>query len=87
MRPNRCVYIKDANKVEMQELESNRIETYYDLEKLREFILNLTPADARESGIKHRSTLKKIKDGVKEGEFKLDTKEIRKIISYHSKSS
>ena len=71
---------KEANKVEMQELESNSIETYRDIEKLREFILNLTPAEAREIGIKYRSTLKKLKDKVKEGDFKLNTKEMRKII-------
>jgi len=47
---------------------------------LRESLLNLTPAKAREIGIKHRSTLKKIKDRVREGEFKLDTKEMRKVL-------
>ena len=71
---------KEANQVEMQELESNSIETYRDIEKLREFILNLTPAEAREIGIKYRSTLKKLKDRVKEGDFKPNTKEMRKII-------
>jgi hypothetical protein len=70
IKPTGCVYIgKEANKVEMQELESNTVETYHDIEKLRRFILNLTPAEAREIGIKYRSTLKK-----------LNTKEMRKII-------
>lgn|GEM_PF-2936040 len=33
LKPKGCVYIgKEANKVEMQELESNRIETYHDRE-------------------------------------------------------
>ena len=81
LKPKECVYIgKEANKVEMQELESNRIETYRDIKKLREFILNSTPAEAREIGIKYRSTLKKLKDKVKEGDFKLNTKEMRKIL-------
>ena len=81
LKPKGCVYIgKEANKVEMQELKSNRIETYRNIEKLREFILNLTPAEAREIGIKYRSTFKKLKDKVKEGDFKLNTKEMRKII-------
>lgn len=32
LEPTGCVYIgKEANKVEMQELESNRIETYHDI--------------------------------------------------------
>ncbi|WP_406661888.1 hypothetical protein V7O66_05085 [Methanolobus sp. ZRKC3] len=52
----------------MQELESNHIETYHDIEKIREFILNLTPAEAREIGIKHGSALaylnKKAKDHI-----------------------
>jgi len=66
----------------MQELEGNRVETYYYIKKLREYILNLTPAEVREIGIKHRSTLKKLKDRLKEGDFNLDTKEMRKIIQY-----
>ncbi|NPE30690.1 hypothetical protein HNV12_22590 [Methanococcoides sp. SA1] len=83
LKPKGCVYIgKEANKVEMQELENNRVETYHDIEKLREFILNLTPAEARKIGIKYRSTLKKLKDRVREGEYKLDTKEMRKILQY-----
>jgi hypothetical protein len=64
----------------MQELEGNRVETYYDIAKLREYILNLTPAEARDIGIKHRSTLKQMKDRVREGEFNLKTKEMRKIL-------
>lgn len=68
LKPTGCVYVgKEANKVEMQELESNRIETYHDIEKLREFVLNLTPAEARWFGIKYGSALKKMKDGVWRG--------------------
>jgi hypothetical protein len=81
LKPKGCVYIgKEANKVEMQELEGNRVETYYDIEKLREYVLNLTPAEARAIGIKYRSTLNKLKDRVKEGELNLNTKEIRKVL-------
>jgi hypothetical protein len=77
------VYIgKEANKVEMQELERNIVEMYHDIEKIREFVLGLTPAEARKIGIKYRSTLKKLKDRVREGEFNMDTKEMRKIIQY-----
>lgn len=47
-----------------------------------DYILNQTPEKAREIGIKHSSTLKKINDRVEEVEFKLDTKEMRKIIEY-----
>lgn len=62
------VYIgKEANKVEIRELESNQVEMYHDIEKLRDYFLNLTPAEAREVGIMYRSTLKKLKDGVRKG--------------------
>jgi hypothetical protein len=42
--------------------------------------LSLTPAKAREIGIKFRSTLSKLKNRVNKGDFKLNTKEKRKII-------
>ncbi|WMW22926.1 hypothetical protein RE476_03630 [Methanolobus mangrovi] len=63
----------------MQELESNTVETYHDIEKIREYVLNITPAEARKIGIKYRSTLKKLKERVQEEEFSLNTKEMRKI--------
>ena len=76
LKPDGCVYIgKEANKVEMQELESNHVEMYHDIEKLREFILNFTPAEARKIDIKHRSTLKQLKDRAREGDFNMNTKE------------
>lgn len=81
LTPTGCVYIgKEANKVEMQELESNTIETYPDIEKIREFVLNITPAEARKIGIKYRSTLKKLKERVQEDDFNMDTKEMRKVL-------
>lgn len=81
LKPTGCVYIgKEANKVEMQELETNHVEMYHDIEKIRDFVLNLTPAEARGIGIKYRSTLKKLKDRVKEGIFRTNTKEMKKIL-------
>ncbi len=81
LKPTGCVYIgKEANKVEMQELESNTVETYHDLEKIREYVLNITPAEARKIGIRHRSTLKQLKNRVREGDFNLNTKEMRKVL-------
>ncbi|MDG6244855.1 MAG: DNA polymerase [Methanolobus sp.] len=80
--PKGCVYIgKEANKVEIQELESNTIEAYHDIEKIRGFVLGLTPAESRDIGIKHRSTLKQLKDRVKKGNFNMNTKEMRKILN------
>lgn len=81
LTPTGCVYIgKEANKVEMQELEGNEVEIYHDIEKIREFVLGFTPAKAREIGIKHRSTLKQLKDRVREGGFNMNTKEMRKVL-------
>jgi hypothetical protein len=50
----------------MRELEIYTVEMYHDIEKLRDFIL--TPSEARKIGI-NRSTLKKLKSRVKEGEL------------------
>ncbi|WP_135612838.1 hypothetical protein [Methanococcoides sp. AM1] len=75
------VYIgKEANNIDEQELESNHVEMYHDIEKLREFVLELTPAEARKIGIKYRSTLSKLKKRGREREFNLNTKEMRKIL-------
>lgn len=85
LKPKGCVYIgKEANKIEMQELESNHVEIYPDIEKIRKFILDLTPAKAREIGIKYRKTLSDLKDRVKEGDFNMNTPDIRKVMDYMS---
>jgi hypothetical protein len=63
------VYIgKEANKVEMQELEGNTVETYLDIKKFHEWVLSLEPKDAQAMGIMDRSTLKRIKDKIKQGD-------------------
>ncbi|WP_406657355.1 hypothetical protein V7O62_02035 [Methanolobus sp. ZRKC2] len=68
LKPKGCVYIgKEANKVEMQELESNHVETYLDIKKFHEWVLQLKPKDTRAMGINDRSTLKRIKDKMKSG--------------------
>lgn len=51
----------------MQELEGNKIETYIDFKKFHGWVLGLEPKDAREKGIDNRSTLKKIKDKIRQG--------------------
>ncbi|WMW22869.1 hypothetical protein RE476_03330 [Methanolobus mangrovi] len=49
LKPKGCVYInKEANKVEIQELESNKVETYLDISKIHEWILSLEQKDARQ---------------------------------------
>lgn len=68
LKPKGCVYIgKEANKVEMQELESNKVETYLNIKKFYEWVLSLEPKDTRAMGIKDRSTLKRIKDKIEQG--------------------
>ncbi|WP_236622702.1 hypothetical protein [Methanococcoides methylutens] len=75
------VYIgKEANNIDEQELDVKQAQVFVDVEEVKRKILSLTPAEARKIGIKYRSTLKKLKDRVRGGEFKLDTKEIRKIV-------
>lgn len=51
----------------MQKLESKKVETYLDIKKFHECVLQLTPKDARAMGINDRSTLKRIKDKIKDG--------------------
>lgn len=51
-------------------------------EEIKQKILALTPEEARKLVIKHRSTLKRMKDRVmKEGKINLNTKEVKKLIS------
>jgi hypothetical protein len=52
----------------MQELEGNRVETYIDFKKFHEWVLALEPKDTREMGIMDRSTLKRIKDKIRQGQ-------------------
>lgn len=53
------------------------------MEETVNFILELTPEEARKIGIKHRSTLKRMKDRImKEGKINLDTKEVKKLVSF-----
>ncbi len=49
--------------------ESNRVETYIDFKNFQEWVLLLEPKDAREMGIKDRSTLKRIKDKIRQGKI------------------
>ena len=75
---------KEANKIVMQESESNHVEMYQDIEKMREFILNLTPAKAKEIGITHRSELSYLKKKAREGKLNFNTPVMRKILKYYS---
>jgi hypothetical protein len=77
------IYIgKEANNIEDQPLDVTGAQVFINEEDIKQNILSLSPKEAREFGIKYRSTLNKLKNRVKEGDFKLDTKEIRKILNF-----
>jgi len=78
------VYIgKEANNIEDQPLDVTGAQVFINQEEIKQKILALTPEEARKIGIKHRSTLKRMKDRILScGKVNLDTKEMRKIIQY-----
>ena len=62
------VYIgKEANNIDDQALKVKEAQVFINQEMIKK-ILALTPKDAREIGIKYRSTLKKMKDRIKGGD-------------------
>lgn len=81
------VYIrKEANNIEGQPLEVTGAQVFINEEEIKQRILNLSPKEARECGIKYRSTLKKIKDRIlKDGKISVKTNEVKKLVSYFIK--
>ena len=77
------IYIeKEANKIEDQPLDVVKPQTFVNMEEIKQKILVLTPEEARKIGIKHRSTLKRMKYRIlKEGKINLDTKEVKKLVN------
>lgn len=76
------VYIgKEANNIEDQPLDVIGAQVFINEEEIKQMILALTPEEARKLGIKHRSTLKRMKDRIKNGKINLDTKEVKKILN------
>ena len=75
------VYIgKEANNIEDQSLDVTGAQVFINMEEIKQKILALTPEEKREFGIKHRSTLKRMKDRVKrDSKINLDTKEVKKL--------
>jgi hypothetical protein len=73
---------KEANNIEDQPLDVTGAQVFVNEEEIKQKILNLSPGEARELGIKYRSTLKKIKDRIsKDGRINIKTKEVKKLIS------
>jgi hypothetical protein len=76
------VYIgKEANDIDEQELDVVKPQKFIDGEAVEKFILGLTPEEAREIGIKHRSALAYLKKIAKEGELNFKSRNVKRIIN------
>lgn len=77
------VYIgKEANNIDEQALDVKRSQVFINEEEIKKKILNSSPGEAREMGIKYRSTLINIKDRIEAGEkFNLNTKAVKTLTS------
>ena len=77
------VYIgKEANNIDEQALDVAKSQVFINEVEIKRKILAITPKEAREMGIKHRSTLKKIKERIIMSEdVNLKTKELKKLVS------
>ncbi|MDD4438250.1 MAG: hypothetical protein PHS04_09480 [Tissierellia bacterium] len=77
------VYIgKEANNIEDQPLDVTGAQVLINEEEIKQRILNLSPKEARELGIKYRSTLKKIKDRIlNDGKLNMKTNEVKKLLN------
>lgn len=76
------VYIgKEANNIEDQPLDVTGAQVFINEEEVKRIILALTPEEARKLGIKHRSTLKRMKDRILNyGEVNLKNLVMKQII-------
>lgn len=79
------VYIgKEANNIEDQPLDVTGAQVFINQEEIKQKVLALTPEEARKKGIKHRSTLKRMKDRIiKDGKINVKTSEVKKLVSYY----
>ena len=72
---------KEANNIDEQALKVKEAQVFINEEEIKRKILDLTPKEAREMGIKYRSTLKKIKDNIDSGtKFNFKTKVVKMFI-------
>ena len=72
---------KEANNIDEQGLKVKEAQVFINEEEIKRKILDLTPKEAREMGIKYRSTLKKIKDNIDSGtKFNFKTKVVKMFI-------
>ncbi|AKB40395.1 hypothetical protein [Methanosarcina mazei] len=74
---------KEANNIEDPLFEVTRSQVFINDEEVQQKILNLSPKEVREFGIRYRSTLKKIKDMIlKDGKINIKTNEVKKLIKF-----
>ena len=72
---------KEAKDLDEQSYRLNQASVYHNEEELQRKILEMTSAQARKGGMKHRSTLKRLKDKIRKGErVNWKTKEIDKLV-------
>jgi len=83
LKPNEIIYIgKESNEIGEELIKECHTEKYFDEKKLRDKILVMKPEEARKLGIKHRSTLKRIKDRIKTGKkIKINSRFLHKLLS------
>ncbi|UGV41613.1 hypothetical protein J7W08_04825 [Methanococcoides orientis] len=82
LNPKGCIYVgKESNNIDMQCLEQSQLETFYDLESLQEYILNLTPSKAKEIGVS-KSTLFSMKMRIKSQKLNLNTSAVKKLLEH-----
>ena len=74
---------KEANNIEDPLFEVTRSQVFINDEEVQQKILDLSPKEVREFGIRYRSTLKKIKDMIlKDGKINIKTNEVKKLIKF-----
>ena len=74
---------KESDKLEEDHLEEPQVQTFPDLQRVKTFVTQLTPNKAREIGITQRSSLKQLKDRIKQGKrLNPNNKLIKKIIDH-----
>ena len=75
------IYIgKEANNIDEQALDVKKVQEFIDEDRIKEKILALTPEEARELGIKHRSALAYLKKKAKEDDLNFKTGNVQRVI-------
>ncbi|MHC1754516.1 MAG: DNA polymerase [Methanosarcina sp.] len=76
------VYIgKEANNIEDQPLDVSEAQVFINEKEIKQKILALTPEDARNIGIKHRSALAYLKKKAMEGDLNFKSRNVRRMVS------